>query len=155
MSPASDSPPASNPSWRYGVYLFPIPPLLLVVTYATVSLFTVAAQAESPLLAIGAFAATVLTGWVAYLIAAVVAVALAMDALALRDHPAWNPNPWLAAVLGVVHFGGAFLAVPYLASVPGISYYVYRRRQSVDGDGNGGHDGERGSIDPSSGEYST
>ena len=68
------------------------------------------------------------------------------DARALRDHRAWNPNPWLVGVLGIVHFAGAVLAFPYLLSVPAIAYYAYRRRQRV---GDDGRDGGRGPAEAS------
>ncbi|MFA9504723.1 hypothetical protein ACERIM_18325 [Natrinema sp. H-ect1] len=79
------------------------------------------------------FAVTVLAGWLSFLFAAVVAVALLMDALALRDRPGWNPNPWLVGALGLGHVAGAELTVAYLFSVPAIGYYVYRRRQRLHG----------------------
>ncbi|WP_245742014.1 hypothetical protein [Natrinema salaciae] len=112
---------------------------------AAFRLFVRSADAESVGIGLASFAVTVLASWLSYLFAAVVAVALIMDALALRDHPAWNPNPWLAGALGLVHVAGAVLAIPYLFSVPAIGYYVYRRRQRVDGT----DDGEYGPAESS------
>lgn len=147
MSPSSGSSVHRNPSWRYGVYLFPIGPLSLVLSHAALGLFVQASEAGSLGVGLSTFAVTVLAGWLSVLCSAVVAVALGMDALALRDHPAWNPNPWLAGIVGLGHLAGAELAYPYLLSVPAIGYYVYRRRQHV---GSGDGDSGRGSADSSS-----
>ncbi|WP_408957757.1 hypothetical protein [Natrinema sp. 74] len=132
-SPGSEPPVPSDPLWRYGVYLFPVGPLSMLGSYAGLWLFVSASEGDSVGVGIAAFLATVLANWLSYLFAAIVAVALIMDARALRDYPAWNPNPWLVGVLGVVHVAGAVIAYPYLLSVPTIAYYVYRRRQHVGG----------------------
>ncbi|AGB30949.1 hypothetical protein C488_02725 [Natrinema pellirubrum DSM 15624] len=132
MSSASEFAPA-DPVWRYGVYLFPIAPLLTLISTAALRFFVVAADREALGAGLVSFAVTVLAGWLSFLFAAVVAVALLMDALALRDRPGWNPNPWLVGALGLVHVAGAELAVAYLFSVPAIGYYVYRRRQRLHG----------------------
>lgn len=128
------------------MYLFPVAPLLYLVTDAAISLFTLAAANESDVVAVATFVVTVHTGWSSYLFAIVVAVALVMDARALRDHPAWNPNPWLAAGVAIVLLAGAVLAAPYLLSVPVIAYYVYQRRQRA---GDDGSDSGRGPADAS------
>ncbi|WP_226480093.1 hypothetical protein [Natrinema amylolyticum] len=138
MSPGSEFGPA-DPAWRYGAYLFPIAPLSTLTSNAALRLFVQTADTESLGVGLASFVVTVLAGWLSYLFAVVVAVALVMDALGLREHPAWNPNPWLAGGLGLSHFAGAVLAVPYLLSVPAIGYYVYRRRQRL-----GGRDGDEG-----------
>ncbi|MFC6767215.1 hypothetical protein [Natrinema soli] len=140
QSSAPESAVPADPSWRYGVYLFPLGPLSMLCSYGGLWLFTRATDAESIGVGIAAFVATVLAGWLSYLFAAIVAIALSMDARALRDHPTWNSTPWLAVGAGLVHFSGAVLAVPYLLSVPAIAYYVYRRRQHV------GSGGGRGSA---------
>ncbi|WP_222917992.1 hypothetical protein [Natrinema sp. SYSU A 869] len=149
MSPVSEFGPA-DPAWRYGVYLFPIAPLLTLSSNVALRLFVLAADAESLGVGLASFVVTVLAGWLSYLFAAVVAVALLMDALALREQPAWNPNPWLAGGLGLSHVAGAVLAVPYLFSVPAVGYYVYRRRQRLDGrDGDEGRGTAESSSDQS------
>ncbi|QLK26964.1 hypothetical protein HYG81_04975 [Natrinema zhouii] len=135
---ASESAVPADQSWRYGVYLFPLGPLSMLCSYAGLWLFTRATDAESIGVGVAAFIVTVLAGWLSYLFAAIVAIAISMDARALRDHPTWNPSPWLAVGAGLVHFAGAVLAGPYLLSVPAIAYYVYRRRQHVGGDGGRG-----------------
>lgn len=130
-SPASDSPSASDPAWRYGVYLFPIPPLLSLLADAGLVLFVRSVTAETPLIGIAVFFATVVASWTSSLLAAVVAVALPADALALRAHPRWTPKPSLAAGLGLAYLVSAFVPVLYLLSVPGTGYYVYARRRHV------------------------
>lgn len=156
-SSSADGP--SNPSWRFGVYLFPLAPLSLLVAYAAVSLFVFAVETESTGIGVGVFFVTLLAGLFSYLFAIVTAVALVGDAVALRDRPDWNPNPWLAGVLALVHLGGAALTVPYLLSVPGIGYYVFRRRRHVGGDDeNGGGDpgdGDRRPDGAANGENGT
>lgn len=153
-SPASDSPSASDPAWRYGIYLFPVPPLLSLLADAGLALFVRSVTAETPLIGIAVFFATVVASWTSSLLAAVVAVALPADALALRDHPRWTPKPSLAAGLGLAYLVSAFVPVLYLLSVPGTGYYVYVRRRRVrradhseDGDGPDGETktGERSS----------
>ncbi|WP_254761444.1 hypothetical protein [Natrinema marinum] len=152
-APDSEPPAAADPSWRYGVYLFPVGPVSMLSSYAGLRLFVSASEGGSIGVGIAAFVVTVLAGWLSYLFAAIVAVALVMDARALRDHPAWNPNPWLVGVLGVVHLAGAVLAYPYLLSTPAIAYYVYRRRRHVgDDSGDGGRrpaeaTGERSTLE--------
>jgi hypothetical protein len=138
MSAPSGSTVSPDPSWRYGIYLFLIGPFFVVTSHAALGLFVQASETGSLGVGLGSFAVTVLAGWLSVLFSALVAVALVMDALALRDHSSWNPNPWLAGVLGLLHLAGAELAVPYLISVPAIGYYVYRRRQHVGGDGDSG-----------------
>ncbi|MDF9744149.1 hypothetical protein [Natrinema salsiterrestre] len=145
MSPFPSSPGHRNPPWRYGVYVFPIGPVLLLLSRTALELFVQASEAGSLAIGLSTFAVTLIAGWSSVLCSAVVAVALVMDALALRDHPYWNPNPWLAGVVGIGHLAGAELAYPYLLSVPAIGYYVYRRRQHIGGDGGSGP----GPADPS------
>ncbi|SEW11331.1 hypothetical protein [Natrinema salifodinae] len=149
MVPVPTFAASADPSWRYGVYLFPVPPLLVAVSDVALALFVRAVELESAGLRIVTFVGILLVGWLSYLFAAIVAVALTADVLALRDHPGWNSNPWLAAGLGVVHVAGTELAFPYLISVPAIGYYVYRRRQLIAGgdpdSGEGGNDGSDGS----------
>ncbi|WP_226007647.1 hypothetical protein [Natrinema salinisoli] len=146
MSPSDGSHEPRDPAWRYGIYTFPIGPFSLVASYTGLSLFVLAADSESLGMGLASFAVVFLGGWLSYLFAAIAAVALLMDALTLRDHPAWTPNPWFAGGLALVHFAGAVLAVPYLLSVPAIGYYVYRRRQHI-GSGDGGSG--PGPVEPS------
>ena len=120
----------SNPPWRYGVYAFLLVPLLSAVSY--VGLFAgVSGVQETPSVFLIGFALTVLSQWVAIVLALVVLTALVLDARALaeRDDEAWSPNPYLYGLCGLVHVAGAFLVAPYVLSVPALSYYVYRRRQ--------------------------
>lgn len=122
----------SDPLWRYGVYAFVVPPALLALSYLGVAAFVQSAQTESPLLALGSLALTALSSWLAYPVVLVVAVSLFLDARALSDSDR-ALNEWFAGLLGLVHVAGAVVAVPYLVSVPGIGYYLYRRRQHVRG----------------------
>lgn len=131
----AESGTAGDPAWRFGVYLFPIGPLATLGSYAALWLFTLSVDAESLGVGLASFVVIVLAGWSSVIFAAIAGGSVLMDALALRDHPSWNPNPWIAGGLGLVHLAGAELAIPYLLSVPGIGYYLYRRRQLIGRDG--------------------
>ncbi|WP_229504760.1 hypothetical protein [Natrinema versiforme] len=151
QSSASESAEPADPAWRFGVYLFPLAPLAMLGSYAGLWLFTRSVDAESLGVGLAAFAVTVLAGWLSVIFAAIVAGSLLMDALALRDHPSWNPNPWIAGGLGLVHLAGAELVIPYLLSVPGIGYYLYRRRQLIGRDGGDDSGGSGGPTESTEG----
>lgn len=123
-----------NPSWRYGVALFPFAPLLSLIALGSLRAFISISVAESltetgVLVGLATFFLGVLSGWFAVLVA--VAVSVFLDARAFAPHPTWSPNHYVFGSVGLVHLAGTQLQVLYFLSVPSLLYYVYQRRQHV------------------------
>jgi len=90
-------------SWWYGVALFPV----------------VAAG-------IASFVLTVTSFWGGILVALVVLGCLLADIRALGDNGDWSPSlAWNLA--GLAHLGGAVFSPLLIASIPVLTYYLYRR----------------------------
>ncbi|WP_435119228.1 hypothetical protein [Halolamina sp. C58] len=126
----------SDTDWRYGVYLFPLPPLLSLVAaggmWGFIALTSSGSFSDADALAgIGAFLLTVAGSWLAILFALVVAVAAFMDARALAERGSWSPNRYAVGALGIVHLAATQLLPLSLLSTPLLAAYVYRRRQRV------------------------
>lgn len=128
----------SDPSWRYGVALFPLPPLLSLVAIRGMWAFISQSTTESPteadaLLGIATFLVTALAHWLAVLLAAVVAVSAFLDARAFVGRDGWSPNEYAVGAVGLVHLAATQYQPLYLLSVSAFLYYVHRRRQRTDG----------------------
>lgn len=98
-------PESPDPLWRYGVALFPVPPLLSLVAlgglWTFVSLSTAGTATEADVLVgLVAFLLTVLTSWLAVLVAAVVAASVFVDARALDGRETWSPTGTSTAASG-------------------------------------------------------
>ncbi|WP_254769140.1 hypothetical protein [Salinilacihabitans rarus] len=131
-------PESSDPRWRYGVALFPLPPLLQLVasagltTFASVDFTSTTGSEGGVLVGIVAFALIVLGSWSAVVLSAAVAASLYLDARAIARHERDAPSRFLAGGVGVVYVAaGADLPFLYAVSVPAIAYYLYRRRRYV------------------------
>lgn len=129
---------SSDPRWRYGVALFPLPPLLGLAAgagltaFASIDFTSIAGSEDGVLLGILAVALIVLGSWSAIVLSAAVAASLYLDARAIARRERDAPSPFLAGGVGVVHVvAGADLSFLYAVSVPAIAYYLYRRRRHV------------------------
>ncbi|EJN59637.1 hypothetical protein [Halogranum rubrum] len=118
----------SNPSWRYGVYVFPLVPLLSATSYVG-SRAMLSTMNDELWRFLAGFVLSVLGQWLAVVFAVVVLAAVVLDARALATRGAWTPNTFVYGFAGLVHLFGAVLWMAYLLSVPALGYYVYRRRQ--------------------------
>lgn len=129
-------PASASPPWRYGVALFPVPPLVSLLALGGLWAF-VSMSASEPvteagvLVGIATFGLTVLSNWLAVLVAAVVAVCTYLDARSLAGHGAWSPNRYAYGGVGLVHLAATDLLFLNLVSVPAFLYYVHQRRQHV------------------------
>ena len=83
------------------------------------------------LVGIATFLLTVLTYWLAIIVAAVVFISVYLDARAFAGREDWSPNRYVFGTAGLVHLAGAVVVYLYLLSVPSLCYYLYQRRQSV------------------------
>lgn len=129
-------PGAHDSAWRYGVALFPVPPLLSLAALGSLRAFVSMTGSESltesgVLVGLAAFVLSVLGLWLAVLVALVVAVSVFMDARALAGAEPRTPNPYVFGGVGLVHLAGTELLVLNLLSVPSFVYYLYRRRRRV------------------------
>jgi hypothetical protein len=123
----------ADTDWRYGVYLFPLPPLLSLLAaggmWAFVSLASSGSFSDADALAgIGAFLLTVAGSWLAILFAVVVAVSAVVDARTLAERGSWSPNQYALAAVGLCHLAATQLLPLSLLSTPLLAAYVYRRR---------------------------
>lgn len=128
-TPSTDS-STTNPSWRYGVYVFPLAPLLSAISYVG-SRTMLSAMNDELWSFLAGFVLSVLSQWLAVSFALVVLAAVVLDARALGTREAWEPNTFVYGFAGLVHLFGAVLWMAYLLSVPALGYYVYQRRQHV------------------------
>lgn len=121
----------SNPSWRYGVYAFPLVPLLTVASYVG-SRAMLSAMNDELWSFLAGFVLSVLSQWVAVIFALVVLATVTLDARALRKSGEWAPNTFVYGFAGLLHLFGVVLWMTYFVSIPALSYYVYQRRQHID-----------------------
>ena len=126
----------SDTDWRYGVYLFALPPLLSVVAAGGIGVFVSLTSSGSfseadALVALVSFLLTVTTSWLAILFGAVVALSAFMDARALGERGWWSPNRYAVGAVGLLHLAGTQLLPLSLLSTPLLGYYCYRRRRHV------------------------
>lgn len=126
----------SDTGWRYGVLLFPLPPVLSLVAVgglrALLSLTSPGPFSDADALAsLAAFSLSIAGSWLSILVGLVVAVSVVMDARALATRGWWAPNQYAIAALGLLHLAGTQVLPLSLLSTPLLFCYLYRRRQQL------------------------
>jgi len=126
----------SDTDWRYGVYLFPLPPLLSLLAAGGMGGFVSLTSSGSfsdadALIALAAFLLTVVASWLAIIFALAVAVSSVMDARTLAERGSWSPNQYALGAVGLLHLAATQLLPLSLLSTALLAAYVYRRRQRV------------------------
>ncbi len=124
----------SDTEWRYGVYLFVLPPFLSLAATVGISAFITFTSSGSfsdwdAFVAMGTFLLSIAGSWLAILFALVVAVSVFMDARTLAERGWWSPNRYAVGAVGLLHLAGTQLLPLSLLSTPLLGYYVFRRRQ--------------------------
>ena len=121
----------SRSSWWFGVVLFPVVPVLSLLSGAASRTFISAAASEADLnVGVASFVLGVISFWGALLVGVIVLVCLLGDVRALRRAPEWSPSiAW--PLVGIVHLAGVVLPAAFALSVPLLSYYLYGRRERI------------------------
>jgi hypothetical protein len=123
----------SRSPWWFGVVLFPVVPLLSLLSgIGSRAFIAVSTSAGEPNVGVGiaSFVLTVVSFWGGILVALVVLGCLLADIRVLKRDQAWSPHvAW--ALAGVVHLAGAVFSALLILSVPALSYYLYRRHERV------------------------
>jgi len=123
----------SRSRWWFGVILFPVVPLLSLLSgIGSRAFIAVSTSAGEPNVGVGiaSFLLTVISFWGGILIALVVLLCLLADIRVLRRDQTWSPHiAW--ALAGIVHFAGTVFSMLFVLSVPALSYYLYRRHERV------------------------
>jgi hypothetical protein len=119
--------------WWFGVVLFPVVPLLSLLSgIGSRTFIAVSTSAGDPNVGVGidSFLLTVVAFWGGILIALVVLLCLLADIRVLKRDQPWSPHiAW--ALAGVVHLAGTVFSTLFILSVPALSYYLYRRHERV------------------------
>ena len=123
----------SRSSWWFGVGLFPVVPVLSLLSGAASRTFIAASASEADLnvgVGVASFILGVISFWGGILVGVIVLVCLLGDVRALRRAPEWSPSiAW--PLVGVVHLAGVVFPVAFVLSIPLLSYYLYGRRERV------------------------
>ncbi len=122
----------SSPSqWWYGVLLFPLSVVLGIISRQTLVLFVRNTGSEEPLVPIGWFVLSFLTDLVMILLSLVILVSLLLDIRKIRKaETAWRPH-WIWLAVGVLHIIASVFNPLFVASVPLLIFYLYRRGVQV------------------------
>ena len=123
----------SRSSWWFGVVLFPVVPVLSLLSGAASRTFISAAASEADVnvgVGVASFVLGVISFWGALLVGVIVLVCLLGDVRALRRAPEWSPSiAW--PLVGLVHLAGVIFPATFVLSVPLLSYYLYGRRERI------------------------
>ena len=123
----------SRSSWWFGVVLFPVVPVLSLLSGAASRMFIAASASEADLnvgVGVASFILGVISFWGGILVGVIVLVCLLGDVRALRRTPEWSPSiTW--PLVGIVHLAGVVLPAAFALSVPLLSYYLYGRHKRI------------------------
>lgn len=123
----------SRSPWWFGVVLFPVVPVLSLLSGAASRTFIAASASEADLnvgVGVASFILGVISFWGGILVGVIVLVSLLGDIRVLRRAPEWSPSiAW--PLVGIVHLAGVVLPAAFALSVPLLSYYLYGRRERI------------------------